>query len=174
VLHSEPIEAREQSIKGPLFDDSSELKHVLSGIIVAVQKSHTKLHESVRANQESVKADIGSVKADISRVRNDIKAENEKLIKRFELQSQEAKKEFSAKLDSEAWRLINLVGQVQKGTESELLAVKRQIQVVSTNTWSLLAPTNKQKKKEIRKKEGKVRAVKIPPPYILLLRECKI
>jgi uncharacterized coiled-coil protein SlyX len=53
-------------------------------------------------------------------------------MKRFELQSQEAKKEFSAKLDSEAWRLTNLVGQVQKGTESELLAVKRQIQVVST------------------------------------------
>jgi hypothetical protein len=60
-----------------------------------------------------------------------IQAENEKLIRKFELKNQETK-EFEAKLDSEARRLTNLVGQVQKDAESELLAVKRQIQAVNT------------------------------------------
>jgi hypothetical protein len=98
VLPTEQVEAREQSTKGPSFDDSGEIKQMLAGIMTVIQQSNAKL-------QESVKADIDSV-------RKDIKAENEKLIKRFELQSQDAKKEFSAKLDSGARRLTNLVGQV--------------------------------------------------------------
>jgi hypothetical protein len=120
---------------------------MLSGIIVAVQESHTKLQESVMADISSVRADLIAnqesggaelsanqerVMADINSIRNDIKAENEKLIKKFELWNQEAKKESAAKLDSEARRLTSLVGQVRKDTESELLAVKRQIQAVST------------------------------------------
>jgi UDP-galactopyranose mutase len=40
--------------------------------------------------------------------------------------------ECSAKLDSEARRLTNLVGQVQKETEAEFVAVKEQLQIVST------------------------------------------
>jgi hypothetical protein len=77
-----------------------------------------------------------SVKAGIDRVRKDIKGENEKLIKRFELQSQEAK------LDSEARRLTSLVGQVQRKTESELLVVKVQIQVVSTELETRIGQSN--------------------------------
>jgi ABC-type hemin transport system substrate-binding protein len=103
VLPSEQVEAREKSTLGPSFNDSGEIKQMLAGIMTVIQQSNAKL-------QESVKADIDSV-------RKDIKAENEKLIKRFELQSQGAQKEFSAKLDSEARRLINLVGQVHSETE---------------------------------------------------------
>jgi hypothetical protein len=59
VLPSTPVEVREQSIRGPLSDESSELKQMLSGIITAVQESHTR-------SQESVKADISSANADLS------------------------------------------------------------------------------------------------------------
>jgi hypothetical protein len=163
VLPSETVEVSEQIIKGPFLDNSSELKQMLAGIMAAVQQSNEGLN-SVRAdlsaNQESVKADINSVRADlsanneniqkfqervtadISSVRNDIKVENEKLIKRFELQNQEAKKEFAAKLDSEARRLTSFVGQVRKETESELLAVKRQIQAVSTEFETRIGQAN--------------------------------
>jgi hypothetical protein len=112
----------EQSTKGPSFDDSGEIKQTLAGIMTVVQQSNAKLQESV--------------KADIDRVRKDIKAENEKLIKRFELQSQEAK------LDSEARRLTNLVGQVQRKTESKPLVVKGQIQVVSTELETRIGQSN--------------------------------
>jgi glycerate-2-kinase len=112
--------------KGPAVEDPCEFKNMLAGIMVAIQQNNNKLQESVRAdlaaNQESIKAEINSI-------RNDIKAENGKLIKRFELQSQEAKKEFTTKLDSEARRVTNLVGQVRKEIEAELLAVKEQIKV---------------------------------------------
>jgi hypothetical protein len=102
---------------------------MLAGIMTVIQQSNAKLQESVKANISSVRAELSAnreniqkfeerVTADISSVRKDIKAENEKLIKRFELQSQETKKEFSAKLDSEARRLTNLLGQVQRKIES--------------------------------------------------------
>jgi hypothetical protein len=45
VLPSEPVEVREQNIKGLLLDDASELKQVLSGIMGAVQLNNTKLQE---------------------------------------------------------------------------------------------------------------------------------
>jgi hypothetical protein len=112
----------EQSTKGPSFDDSGEIKQTLAVIMTVVQQSNAKLQESV--------------KADIDRVRKDIKAQNEKLNKRFELQSQEAK------LDFEARRLTNLVGQVQRKTESELLVVKGQIQVVSTELETRIGQSN--------------------------------
>jgi hypothetical protein len=95
-----------------------------------------KLQESVRAdlaaNQESVKAEVGRM----------IQAENEKLIRKFELKNQETKKEFEVKLDSEARRLTNLVGQVQKDAESELLAVKRQIQAVNMEVETRIVQAN--------------------------------
>jgi hypothetical protein len=104
-------------------------------------------NEKIQHLQESVKTYLSSVKANISskfsqlheantkyqeNLRAKTKAGNEKLIKSFELQSQQSNKEFLAWLDSESRRLTNLVGQVQKETESELVAVKRQLQVVST------------------------------------------
>jgi hypothetical protein len=110
--------------------------------------------ESVRADIGSVKADISNVSAEISSVKADLttklnqlqeanlkfqvdlraetKAESEKLIKRIDQQNMQAKKELSAKLDTEARRLTNLVGQVQKETELELVAVRNQLQSVSS------------------------------------------
>jgi ABC-type uncharacterized transport system fused permease/ATPase subunit len=107
VLPSEPTQVREPSPKGPSLDDASELKQMLAGIMAAIQQN-TKLQElsanqdSVRANnkriqqfQDSVRADLSAnqerVMADINSIRNDIKAENVKLIKKSELQSQQAK-----------------------------------------------------------------------------------
>jgi hypothetical protein len=102
---------------------------------------------NVSAELSSVKADITSVKADISarisqlqdantkfqeNLRAEAKAENEKLIKRIEQQGQQIRKETTANLDAEARRLTNLVGRVQKETEAELVAVKEQIQIVTT------------------------------------------
>jgi hypothetical protein len=126
--------------------------------ISKVQAEFKVVRADLNAHQESVRTDIGSVKADISKVqaeftivradlnthqesvradinsvRADLKAENEKLIQRFEKQNQEVNKEFEAKLDSEARRLANLVGKVQKETEYELVAVKKQMQVIGTN-----------------------------------------
>jgi hypothetical protein len=87
----------------------------------------------MQESQEKAEQFQASVKADISSVRADLKAENEKLIKRFEKQNQEAKKELAAKLDTEARRLTSLVEQVQRETEAELGTVKQQIQTLSTD-----------------------------------------
>jgi gas vesicle protein len=104
VLTSEQVEAREQSTKGPSLDEPGDIKQMLNGILAVIQQSNTKLQESVKAdlsaNNEKIQKFEERVTADISSVRNDIKAEHEKLIKIFELQIQEAKKEVSAKLDS--------------------------------------------------------------------------
>jgi DNA anti-recombination protein RmuC len=93
---------------------------------------------SVKQDLCSVKADIGKVQADINSVRSDLKAEQEKLVERFEKQRQEDRKEFAAHLDSESRRLTNLVGKLQKETESELVIARKQIQATGTEFESQL------------------------------------
>jgi hypothetical protein len=132
-----------QSLQEIVKTDLSGVKKDLSG----VKADLTANNEKIQSFQDTVKADLSSVKDDISskfsqlqeanvkfqeKLRSETKAENEKLAKRFELQSQQSNKEFSAKLDSEARRLTNLVGQVQKETESEIVAMKKQLQEVNT------------------------------------------
>lgn len=116
---------------------SIELKQILAGIMAAIQQSNATLQESVRAELNTLREQNQvfqeNIRADIHSVRTDLRSENEKLIKRFESQTQEAKKEFAAKLDLETRRLTNLVGKVQQETESELAAVKRQMQTLSTD-----------------------------------------
>jgi predicted nucleic acid-binding Zn-ribbon protein len=92
---------------------------MLAGVMAAIQQSNVTLQESFRADLNSVRADLRS--------------ENEKLIKRFEAQTQETKKEFAAKLDLEARRLTNLVGKVQQETGSGIATVKKQMQTLSTD-----------------------------------------
>jgi chromosome segregation ATPase len=125
---------------------SADLGRVRSDL-TANNKKFQQLQESVKSDISGVKSDISSVKADLSArisqlqdanvkfqetFRAESKAESEKLAKRIEQQGPQIRQETSANLDAEARRLINLVGRVQKETEAELVAVKEQIQVVTT------------------------------------------
>jgi outer membrane cobalamin receptor len=137
----------EQSIQpssqGPSLNDANSVEQMLAGFMAVIQQSHNNLQNSIGADlsasnekleqfQNSVRADLNanqeSVRAEINSIRNDIKVENGKLIRNFELKIQEIKKELAVKLDSEAQRLTNVVGQVQKEVESELLVVKGQME----------------------------------------------
>jgi hypothetical protein len=95
---------------------------MLAGFMTTIQQSNAQL-------QAKISTDI---KTEINSIKSDLKAENEKLILRFEKQSQNDRKEFAAKLESESRRLASLVEKVQRETESELVAVKKQIQVIGT------------------------------------------
>jgi hypothetical protein len=107
---------------------------------------------SVKANQENVRTDISSVKAalpaiqnvkadlainqenvkiELSKIRKDIRTENKVLVRKFEAQNQQTKKDLTEKLQTESRRLTNLVSQVRKKTEAVLLGAKRQLQSVS-------------------------------------------
>jgi hypothetical protein len=128
---------------------------------------------SVKADINNVRTDFNSVKADITNVRTDIsarimqleesnaqlresntkfqeglraelKADYEKLIGKLEQQSNKSNKELSAKLESESRRLTKLVGQVRQETEVELIAVRSQIDVVSSSFETKLAQAHSQ------------------------------
>jgi hypothetical protein len=113
---------------------------MLTGIMEVTRADLGAHNEKIKLLQESVRADLTSRISQSQEanekfqeiLRAETKTKNEKLIKRFELKNQQTNKEFLARLDSESRRLSNLLGQVQKETESELVAVKRQLQVINT------------------------------------------
>jgi hypothetical protein len=141
----------QKSVKADLTANNEKIQSFQNSVMVDNEKLQ-RLQESVKTELSGVKADLSSVKADSSKfiqlqeanikfqekLRAETKAENEKLAKRIEQQSQQSNKEFAAKLDSEARRLTNLAGQVEKETESELVAMKKQLQVVNMGFESRL------------------------------------
>jgi hypothetical protein len=153
----ELVEVRGENAKECADHDPSELKQMLAGMMAMIQ-------QSVRKDIGSVKADINSVKTDITSkfnklqedLRVEIKSENEKLIKKFELQNQKSHKELSAKVDTESRRLTKMVGQLQKETEAELVAVKGQIQAVNTCFETQLEDSNNQIQTRSEKLEQEV------------------
>jgi hypothetical protein len=101
-------------VKTDIWNVSAELTSVkddLSASISQLQEANSKFYESLRA---------------------EAKSESEKISQRIEQQGHQIRKETSANLDAEARRLTNLVGRVRKETEAELVAVKEQIQMIST------------------------------------------
>jgi hypothetical protein len=147
--NNEKLQQFENSIKADLAANQESVKADLNANNKKLQQFENSVKADLAAHNEninSVRADLvanqESVKAEIGRIRKGIQAENEKLISKFELKNQETKKLLEAKLDSEARRLTNLVGQVQKDAESELLAVKRQIQAVNTDLETRIMQAN--------------------------------
>jgi hypothetical protein len=65
-------------------------------------------------------------------VKEDVRSENQKLIKKFEKDHHNLRQELTEKLSSETDKFSYLLRQVQDDTESELLAVKKNFQVMST------------------------------------------
>jgi uncharacterized protein YukE len=60
------------------------------------------------------------------------------LLERFDQQTQQLREEFNGKLDAESRRVTNLVNQVQNDATSKLVAVKKQLQSISTELDSRL------------------------------------
>lgn len=136
------------SNSAPSAGQSVEL--MFERFMAAMQQNNLALQENINSNINSVRADvreeINSVRAelntnnenldqfrsevrnDINSIRADIKAEHEKLLKHCDLRTQELRKEVHAKLDSEARRLTNLVGQARNEFHSELVAAKGQME----------------------------------------------
>jgi uncharacterized protein YukE len=79
--------------------------------------------------QESFKGEISILQ---NKVKEDVRFENEKLIKIFERENQKLSQELTKKLRSETEKFSHLLRQVQDDTESELVAVKRNLQVMSS------------------------------------------
>jgi gas vesicle protein len=88
------LEVREKkSTKESPSKHTSDIKQMLAGIMAVVKQSNTNLQQSVQADLGSVKADISSKISQLleniikfqENLRTELKAENEKLIKRFEL-----------------------------------------------------------------------------------------
>jgi hypothetical protein len=114
----------------------------------SVESKFTSLYVNAEPNQEINDKLQSIVESQISslqdKVRSDFKAENEKLIKRFEAEHERLNKELSEKLYSETKKFAHLVSQVQKGAESELVDVKRQIRIVNTELGDKLERTYSQ------------------------------
>jgi hypothetical protein len=92
---------------------------------------------SLKSNQEEMIATLqDSFKSEISalqiKVKEDIRLENQKLIKKFEKDHQSLRHELTEKLSSETDKFSHMLRQAQDDTESELVAVKKNFQVMST------------------------------------------
>jgi uncharacterized protein YukE len=79
--------------------------------------------------QESFKGEISTLQ---NKAKEDVRLENEKLIKRFERGNQEISQELTEKLHSDIVTFSHLLRQVQDDTESEHVAVQRNLQVMSS------------------------------------------
>jgi hypothetical protein len=145
------------SEKQPVLKETVDIQELLAGVMAVVQQSQESLKADLAASneilKESVKAEISSVRADLAanqesvkgefiKIRKDIQSEHEILISRFECQNQQTKKELSGKLETESKRLTNLVTQMQRENESELLGVKRQLQTINSDIEAKLQQTN--------------------------------
>jgi DNA anti-recombination protein RmuC len=130
--------------------DPSNLQGLLAGMLTAIresqssveaklnkiEKSNAKLEENSRKLQSSVESKLNKLEESL---RADIKAENDKLIRRFESQNQKLSKEFSEELNSETRKFTHLLSQVQKETEAELVEFSGRsgLSVLnSTKNWS--------------------------------------
>jgi thymidylate synthase len=85
--------------------------------------------EMIATLQDSFKSEISALQI---KVKEDIRLENQKLIKKFEIGHQSLRHELTQKLSSETDKFSHLLKQVQDDTESELVAVKNNFQVMST------------------------------------------
>jgi hypothetical protein len=151
--NNEKFQNFQESVRSDICNASAEIGKVKADLSTNNEKLQS-FQENVRADIGGVKTDIGNVSAELSSVKADLsarisqlqeanskfqeslraeaKAESEKLAKRIEQQGQQIRQETSANLDTEARRLTNLVSQVRKETEAELVAVKEQIQIITT------------------------------------------
>jgi hypothetical protein len=135
-LNSEAPPTHER-VQQPSLSETLELKQMFAGMMEIMKQNNDKLQESVRselvASQEKLVASQESVRIELSKIRKDIQAENESLIKKFDAQNKQTKREFSEKLEAESRRFHVVVSQVQKETESELIGVKKQLQAVNSD-----------------------------------------
>ena len=97
---------------------TDQLERMLATFMSAMQRDNALLKESIRA---------------------DIRTENEKLLQRFEQQTQELRREFTSQMDAESRKFTGLVSQVQSETKSGLVAVKRQLQNIGEEFDSRLS-----------------------------------
>jgi uncharacterized protein YukE len=79
--------------------------------------------------KESFKSEISALQ---SKVKGDVRLENQKLIKKFERENKKLRQESTEKLSSETDKFSHLLKEVQNNTESELVAVNRNLRVMST------------------------------------------
>jgi hypothetical protein len=97
TLEQEVRENRPQTL---LPDATEDLKQMLAGFMTAIQQSNKQYQETIRAylnnHQQKAEQFQETVRADINKIRADLKAENEKLIQKFEQQTQEARNEFTS------------------------------------------------------------------------------
>jgi hypothetical protein len=128
--------------------DHNDLRNLFANTLSVIKDSNkqmqafqNKAEVSNRALQNNVAASNSQLQES---VRADIKSETEKLIKRFELENQRLSKEFSERLHSKVKKCTHLISQVQKDTEAELVAVKKNIQVVSAGLEDRLDQHNSQ------------------------------
>jgi hypothetical protein len=114
----------------------SEIKQMLAGLMAMMQlnqENNVKMLDSVRADLGSVKSEIqNSVKAELAANQESLKVEICKMKKGIQKKNQQLRIQFTGKLDSEAKRVSNLDNKVQKDTESELVAVRRQLQAINS------------------------------------------
>jgi hypothetical protein len=157
-------ESRLTDILQTPISDSGDLKNLFAGMLAAINESNKALQSSVEAkinrlqeNSNRLQASVESKLSNLQEtVRADIRSESEKLIKKFEKENQKLSKQFSDKLDSESKKLLQLVGQVQKDTETELVAVKKQIQALSNDLEDKLEQTNIQANARVDQLTSKV------------------
>jgi chromosome segregation ATPase len=104
----------QNSVKSDLNSLRSDLSEVRSGL------------SEVRSGLSDVRSDLNEVKSNLQahqeQVRADVEAENRKLFRNFEAQTQGLRKEFNHKLEPETRRVSQLVSQVQSETTAELIA----------------------------------------------------
>jgi hypothetical protein len=130
----------QESVRSELVASQEKLagsQETIRAELVASQEKLAASQETIRAelvaSQEKLVASQESVKIELSKIRKDIQTENESLVKKFDAQNKQTKRELSEKLEAESRRFHGLVSQVQKETESELVGVKKQLQAVNSD-----------------------------------------
>jgi hypothetical protein len=130
------VEVREESPIDITMADPNDVRNLFENMLAAIkdsnrqiQESNDKLRKSVEESNKALQINVAASNIKLlESVKADIKSETEQLIKRFDLENQRLGQEFSEKLHSEIRKSTHLIGQVQKDTETELLAVKKDIQ----------------------------------------------
>jgi hypothetical protein len=142
-----------QSIKADLNSVKSDLRADLNSQQANFEQFQSNIKSDIASVESDLKSDLNEVRSELHQVKSDLQAhqeqvradiqsENQKLLRNFEAQTQGLRREFSNKLESETWRVSQLLTQVQSETTAEFVAVKRQLQGLSTEFDSWLDTTN--------------------------------
>ena len=118
---SEEVEVNENRGQSPSAGVTGQLELMLATFMSAMQRENALLKESIRA---------------------DIRTESEKVLQRFELQAQELRREFTNQMNVESRRVTGLVSQIKSESQSELVAVKRQLRSIGEDFDSRLNQAN--------------------------------